>query len=208
MSGGHSESSLIQQAVAGDRACLSQLLLLHYDGLDRYVAARISPELRGLVRPEDILHQTFVRAARSIGSFEWRHERPFRAWLKAIAGNLVKDAQKRRRRERRAGPPPDDRRAAGSTSSVRAMVERIAGESTSPSGRAQRRENFRCLQTAIASLPAEQQEVIRRHYLEDQSLEEIAGSMNRTKDAIRGICYRARKNLRAIMGRSSLYFSG
>ena len=208
MSCGDSESRLIEQAATGDRTSLAQLLLMHYDGLDRYVSARISPELQGLIRSEDILHQTFVRVAQSIGSFQLRHERSFRAWLKTIAGNLLKDARKRRRRERRAGLDQGDRRAAGDSSGMRAMVDRIAGDSTSPSGRVQRRESLRCMQVAMDSLPAEQQEVIRRHYLEDQSLEQIADAMNRTKDAIRGICYRARKNLRAIMGRSSLYFSG
>ena len=165
MSGGDSESRLIQQAAAGDRTSLSQLLLMHYDGLDRYVSARISPELQGLIRSEDILHQTFVRVAQSIGSFQWRHEGSFRAWLKTIAGNLLKDARKRRRRERRAGLDQGDRRADGDSSSMRAMVDRIAGDSTSPSGRVQRRESLRCMQVAMDSLPAEQQAVIRRHYL-------------------------------------------
>ena len=67
---------------------------------------------------------------------------------------------------------------------------------------------MRCLQAALASLPEDQREVIQRHYLQDQSFEEIAHALGRTKDAIRGTCYRARRNLRALMGRSSLYFSG
>jgi RNA polymerase sigma-70 factor (ECF subfamily) len=202
-----SESGLIRQAVAGDRASLSQLLLIHYDGLRRHISRRIADDLQGLLREDDVLQQTFVRAAQTIGTFQPRHEGSFRAWLKTIAENLVKDAAKRRRRERRAPDPRGHRKATGDDS-VAAVVDRIAADSTTPSGRAQRRENIRCMRAALASLPPDQREVIQRYYIEGQSLERIAEATDRTKDAVRGICYRARKNLRAIMGQSSLYFSG
>jgi RNA polymerase sigma-70 factor (ECF subfamily) len=202
------ESDLIRLAAAGDRASLSQLLLIHYDELSRHVAARVSSELQGLIRPEDILQQTFVRAAQAIGAFQPRHEGAFRAWLKTIAANLVKDAEKRRRRERRAGPHRVRSQLLSNESSGAPFVEKLAQQNTTPGGRAQRRENIRCLQAAVAKLPTDQREVIQRYYIQDQSLEQIAQAMDRTKDAVRGICYRARRNLRAIMGQSSLYFSG
>ena len=101
-----------------------------------------------------------------------------------------------------------EQRPAGDEPSLAALVERIAGETTSPSGRVHRDDNIRQMRAALASLPADQGEVLRRHYLQDQSLEQIAQAMSKTKDAVRGICYRGRKNLRAIMGQSSLYFSG
>ena len=62
-------------------------------------------------------------------------------------------------------------------------------------------------QTAIGNLSPEHREVIQRYYLLDQSLQEIAEAMGRTKEAVRGLCYRARKDLREIMGGSSLFFS-
>jgi DNA-directed RNA polymerase specialized sigma24 family protein len=73
MSGADSESSLVRRAVAGDRAALSQLLLVHFDDLHRHVESRISPQLQGLMRADDILQQTFLRAAQAIGTFELRH---------------------------------------------------------------------------------------------------------------------------------------
>ena len=53
------------------------------------------------MRADDVLQQTFVRAAQAIGTFEPRHADAFRGWLRTIADNLVRDAEKRRRRERR-----------------------------------------------------------------------------------------------------------
>jgi RNA polymerase sigma-70 factor (ECF subfamily) len=199
-----SESDLIRQAVGGDRAALSHLLLMHHAGLHRHVARRICGDLRRLVTADDVLHQTFVRAAQGIGRFEPRHEGAFRGWLTTIADNLIRDAEKRKRRERRAWaqPGPDPK------SSWAALVEKIAGDGSSPSVRTQRRENSRRLRAALAVLPEDHREVIERYYLQEQSLAEIAEAMGGSKGSIRAVCYRARKRLRELMGRSSLYFSG
>ncbi len=63
------------------------------------------------------------------------------------------------------------------------------------------------MRAAMASLPDEQRDVVERYYLKTQTLEQIAETTGRTIGSIRGICYRARKNLRSLMGGSSLYFS-
>ena len=203
-----SESDLIRQAVVGDRASLSQLLLIHHDGLKRHISGRITADLQGLIGADDILHQTFVRAAQSVRSFQPRHDGAFRAWLQTIASNLVKDAAKRRRRERRASAGQARKPAVGDDSSMAAVLDRIAAGITTPGRRVQRRESIRQMRAALATLPADQREAISRYYLQGESHEQIAAATGRTKGAIRGLCYRARKNLRAIMGGSSLYFSG
>ena len=203
MSVGHLESELLHQAAEGDRAALSQMLLLHYDSLQRHVAWRISGEIEHLVSADDILHQTMVRAAQGIGKFQPRHEGAFLAWLKTIAGNLIRDAQKKKRRERRA--PAQDGQNQGS--SWAAMVDKLAGEGSTPSVKTQQHDNARRLRAALAALPDDYRQVIERHYLQEQSLDEIAQAMGGTKGAIRAMCYRARKRLRELMGRSSMYFS-
>jgi RNA polymerase sigma-70 factor (ECF subfamily) len=206
MSGPESESSLLACAVAGDRAALSQLFLLHFDALHRHVSARISPDVQALIRSEDVIQQTFVRAAQAIGSFVPRHDAALGGWLTTIADNLVRDAQKRRGRERRlAMTEPAEN---GGESGYRpAGLDQLAGMETSPSRRAQRGEAARHLQAALGALPDDQREVLRRRYLLEQSLDQIAEATGRTQDAVRGLCFRARKNLRDVLGRSSLYFS-
>jgi RNA polymerase sigma-70 factor (ECF subfamily) len=195
------ESDLIRQAVAGDRRALSQLLLQHYDQLSRHVAQRLSDEVQSVWFVEDVLQETFYKAAQALRGFEDRGAGSFGAWLKTIASNLIKDAQKRRRRERRAPGLAAD-------SSLTSLVDRIAGDTTSPSRQVRRADSISHLRAALASLPPEQREVIQRYYLRDESLDEIAVAMDRSRDAIRGICYRARCNLRSIMGHSSQFLSG
>jgi RNA polymerase sigma-70 factor (ECF subfamily) len=209
MSQGELQTHLILQAVGGDRASLSELLLIHYDELKQFVSHRIPAELQSLLRDEDVLHQTFVRAARAITEYELRNERAFGSWLKTIAANLIKDAERRRRRERRANDLPGGRSKLASRSSrALAAVDGLAGSGSTPSRRIQLRENLLRLKKALANLPQDQRDVLERYYLRDESLDDIARCLHRSKDSVRGICYRARRNLRVLMGHSSLYFSG
>lgn len=199
------EPELIDQAIAGDRTALSQVLLIHHDALRRHIVHESAGQQLGVMLADDILQQTFVRAAQSITTFENRDAGSFRAWLKTIATNLIKDARKRRGRERRATAPNVSHSDDGSFLQA---VERLSGDHTPPIKRVQRSESIRRMRTAMASLPSDQREVVERYYLQTQSLEQIAESTGRTTSSIRGICYRARKNLRSLMGGSSLYFSG
>ncbi len=203
MSVGHLQSELLSQAVSGDRAALSQVLLLHYDNLQQHIERRLSADLRRHVSADDILHQTMVRAAGGIYQYEPRHKNAFLAWLKTIADNLIRDAHKKKQRERRV----DSKAAASPGSSWAALVERIAGEGSTPSVKAQQGDNARRLRAAVAALPEDYRQVIERHYLLEQSFEEIAQALGGTKGSVRAMCYRARKRLRELMGRSSMYFS-
>jgi RNA polymerase sigma-70 factor (ECF subfamily) len=197
------ESDLIRAAAAGDRVALSQLLLLHYNELERHVIQRLASEQAGVLLPEDVIQETFYRAARALPQFEGRYVGSFCPWLKTVASNMIKDALKRRRRERRAANPTAGHDEDGPLS----WVSQLADDATSPSRSVVRHDNVGQLQAAMAGLPSEQREVIRRYYILDESFEQIASAMDRSKDAIRGICYRAKKNLRFIMGHSSKYFS-
>ncbi|MHB8903382.1 MAG: sigma-70 family RNA polymerase sigma factor [Thermoguttaceae bacterium] len=204
MSIGHLEAELLTQAVRGDREALSQLLLLHYDHLQQHIERRLPDDLRRHVAADDILHQAMVRAAGAIGQYEPRHENAFLGWLKTIADNLVRDARKKKERQRRAGSHDGD----GHGSSWVALVEKIAGQGSTPSGNAVQGDNARRLRAALAALPDDYREVIQRHYLLDQPLQQVALAMGGTKGSVRAMCYRARKRLRELMGRSSMYFSG
>ena len=194
-----SPERLVRAAISGDRSALSQLLLIHYDELERHIAARISFHLQGLLRAEDILQQTFIRAAQAIATFDPQHPGAFRGWLKMIADNLLRDAEKRRRRERRGLP--------ASNGSKSGLLNGVPDDRTSPSVCVRRLERADRLRRSMAELSLDQQEMLHRRYLLGQSFAQIAAETGRTISAVRGLCYRARSNLRAVMGDTSLYFS-
>lgn len=200
------ETDLIRSASCGDRVALTQLLVRHHDSLRLHVQRQLAAVPNGTASPEDILQQTVVRAAQAVARFEQRESGSFLAWLKTIAANLIKDARKRRVRERRALRVSPDMPASGASAAM--IVEGLAADSTPPVRKVQLRESVHRLRAAVAQLPDEQREVIERYYLLNESLDDIADVTGRTKGAVRGICYRARQRLRALMGGSSLYFSG
>jgi RNA polymerase sigma factor (sigma-70 family) len=203
------ESELLPQAIAGDRGALSRLLLHYYDDLLRFVEQRLSGAAAGAVSAEDVLQQVFVRAALAITGFEPRTANSFRSWLLTIAGNLVRDIHKRRRRERRAEYSADLASSSnlGLWRGTSPGADHLATDSTSPSMRVHNRDSVQRLRDAMSKLPAQQQEVLQRYYLQYQSLDQIAQAMNCTKTTVRGICYRARQNLRAELGHSSMFFT-
>ena len=101
---------------------------------------------------------------------------------------------KRRRRERRATTPTADQAGEQTIAAADGSIN-CPTISTSPSRNVVRHDNVHRLQTAMAGLPNEQREVIRRYYILNESFEQIGSAMDRSKDAIRGICYRAKKKL-------------
>lgn len=204
MSDVSSESTLIRAAIAGDRVALSQLLFAHAEPLERHISLLLARESLESLALEDVMQQTYVQAARAIANYQERSAHSFGAWLKTIGGNLVRDAQRRRRRERRRIVPDAP---AGDVSEAPAGFGQLEAETTSPSMRVHRGESRARIRTAISELPPDEREVIERHYLQHQTLEQIAQAMDRSKDAIRGLCFRARRRLRDQMGRSSWFFS-
>jgi len=196
-----SEKQLLEDAIAGDTVALAQLMVNYCEQLESHIARRIPKESQGIVNPEDIFQQTCVRAFAAVGSFSPRNEHSFYRWLTVIADNLLKDINKRRWKEGLVEGPP------GNGDSFVDLVTRMALNSTTPSRDARNREIQRCLEAALATMPEDYREVIRLRYLLDQPIDEVARQMGRSPDAIRGLCHRAKKKLRAVLGRSSLYFS-
>ncbi|MBQ3155095.1 MAG: sigma-70 family RNA polymerase sigma factor [Clostridia bacterium] len=61
-------------------------------------------------------------------------------------------------------------------------------------------ERMQILYRAIASLPAEQAAVIHLVYFEDQSYEQVARVLHKSKKQIDNLLYRAKKELREMLG--------
>ena len=61
------------------------------------------------------------------------------------------------------------------------------------------------VEKAIAELPAEYQQAVQLRLLQGKSLEETAELMGRSPRAVQGLVDRAKKKLRAVLGRLSMY---
>ena len=204
MSNPLNEQTLLNAAINGDPSALEQLLWQNYEPLERFVASRIPAHARKHFGVEDILQTVFAEAFRDIAQFKSGTNAAFLSWLRTIAEHRIIDALRKLERggihQISAGVWRDDQ-------SVLDLIDLVTGDDDSPSEVVAGKEAIHAIRIAIASLPVDQQEVLRRHYLEQQSIDDVATATGRTAAAVRGLIHRGKKKLAEALGRSSRWFS-
>ncbi len=178
---------LFKRACAGDRACLGELLE-HFRAQLRCLAENLLDDrAAGRVDASDIVQQTCLSVYKQIDGFKGDNVAQFGAWLRQIHERNVRNAM---RDQLRAGKRSVDREERLGDRDLHAEGQ------LSPSERFVQNEESERLALAIAELPADQQEALRRRYLDGQSLVEVASSMGLTKDGLVWLIKRAMKNVR------------
>jgi RNA polymerase sigma-70 factor (ECF subfamily) len=172
--------------------------------------ARLSAQLQGvdakLVSVDDNLQDTLVQAVRDIRTCHANSEPAFVKWLVTIADHRQRDAL-RRAKTRCKKTASSTNATANRPSSIRDLWELMVDEHPTPSTNAARREAVSALQIGLATLPPDQRQAVQHHFLEQLSLPETGAAMSRSTDAVRSLLHRAKRRLRAFLGRSSKWFS-
>ncbi|KIF67565.1 hypothetical protein HY68_01250 [Streptomyces sp. AcH 505] len=173
------EPELLVRARNGDRTAFAQLYTEHHGPIYRYVVSRV----RDPYTAEDLTSETFLRALRRIDRFAWRGQ-DIGAWLVTIARNIVSDHNSLAR-NRYEMPTADMRvvdRTVGSAEEV-ALVELVHADLATS------------LRSALERLTPGQRTVLRRRFLEEQSIQEAADSMSLTPGAVKTMTYRAMRSV-------------
>jgi RNA polymerase sigma-70 factor (ECF subfamily) len=166
---------LVTRAQQGDAEAFGLLYDRYLDLVYRYVYYRVGSKALA----EDLVSETFLRALRRIGSFEWQG-RDFAALLITIARNIVADHYKsgRFRLEVSTADMLDaDRATEGPENEVLEGITNIA------------------LLEAVKKLNGEQQECVVLRFLQGMSVLETAQAMGKTEGAIKALQYRAVRTL-------------
>lgn len=175
------DSELVMQARAGNRAAFAELLTRH-----RSLALRLAARLLGGVwEAEDVLQEACVQAWLSLERL--RDAERFSAWLCGIALNLAKQ-RLRARRTVYALEDLEGGRVAHNFS--------LAELAPSPEAVIETLELHRWVLRALETLAAEQQAVVRLHYLEGLTLNEISALSGAPLGTLKARLHRARQNLR------------
>lgn len=158
-----------------DPLAFGELYELYFDPIYRYVHKQVGSHQE----TQDIVAETFFKALRGIHGYTFSG-RPFLAWLYSIARNCTIDYYRRQRRELVG----DDFApwVATNWQEIEAEIERRA-----------------IIEHALSILTAEQQEVLRLHYLEDMKFKDIAAVTNRSEGAVKALALRALNRLRAVL---------
>jgi len=175
--------TLVRRAQAGDREAFDGLVRALRDRLRASVESWARFQLGGHVEVDDVLQETFVRAYRSLGHFQWQGDDSFFRWLCGIARKALAQAVQ------------DSLRAA------RERGGRLAPRSEpTPSRAARREERFDRLEEALRMLRPEHRTAIILCRVEGLTSKQVAERMERTPEAVRQLLVRAMRELKAKFG--------
>jgi RNA polymerase sigma-70 factor (ECF subfamily) len=177
------EPELVERSRAGDRSAFEELVRRHADRLYAVVLRFVADADEA----EDVTQEAFLRAWRSIGSFEGRSR--FFTWIYRIGINEAK------RRTERKSPA----RAFGSIED--GPIEEAPDWSEAPEFRAEQGDLRRVLEDAVRALPPEYRAPLILRDVEGLSTQEAAEVMELGEAAFKSRLHRARLAVRRAVDR-------
>ena len=171
------EKELILQAKTGNRAAF-ELLVKEY--LQRIYRAAYSL-VRNVEDASDIAQEAFMRAYRSIGTFD--ESRPFYPWMYRITRNLCMNHLSSSKN--RIGCVEDE--------------DLIPDRACGPEEQAIRKENLSDIERAISCLPEQHREILVLKHFQDCSYNDIAEILGIPIGTVMSRLYNARMKLKTIL---------
>jgi RNA polymerase sigma-70 factor (ECF subfamily) len=178
---------MLDDARGGSAQALGRL----FDGCRQYLLLVANQELRAELQPKiggsDLVQDTFVEAQRDFSAFRGRTQADLLAWMRQILLNNLRDARK----HFAAAARRESSRALAEYGSPEAASGKAVQEGETPSWLAELREERELLERALDRLAPDHRQVLTLRNLELKSFVEIAGTMQRTPDAVRKLWGRA-----------------
>jgi RNA polymerase sigma-70 factor (ECF subfamily) len=161
------ERQLIE-AAQRDPSRFGELYEANFDRVYAFVARRVPSREEA----EDLTAEVFHQALASLAKFEWQGA-SFAAWLLGIASHLI--AHRWQRAARHPEVSADQLESVGvpEETELQAMYTQL-----------------------VNRLPDDQRHVIRRRFLDQRSIRDIAQELGRSEGAIKQLQFRAIENLR------------
>jgi len=172
------DDQAVRRVLAGEADAFAGLVRAHEYFLRTWLAARCPPGVDG----DEIAHRAFIKAYQIIDG--WTLGSSFRAWLAAIARNLLL-AECKSARSRSEGA-----RRYVDVLVARAREQELAAE---PAEVDDRRAG--ALRACLELLPASGRQLLHQHYAEGQALKDLAGATGRSTGAIKKHLFLLRRKL-------------
>jgi len=171
------EQSLIERAIAGDRAAAGEFIQAHQASLYAYL-------LRMCGKPhlaEDIAQEAFVRVLSNLDRFDFRYR--FSTWLFTIARRLYINAMQKHR------PAYDSDLVAGAGARRDAHTSLLSDDES-------QRSRHDMLQSALMALSETQREIVVLFHQQDWSIALIARHLEMPEGTVKSHLHRGRQKLR------------
>ena len=188
-------AALLEEAQAGDESALGDLLSHYRDYLTAIANRQLESAIRPKVAASDLVQQSMMAIQGNIENFRGQTPGEFRAWIRQILSNDVRDAQRKYRgaqqrtiaREHRL----DDSQLAHPP---------IRDEQMTPATDARAKEEASVLRKAMSRLPDNYQQVIQMRNWDELDFESIGSQLDCSADAARKLWFRAVQRLKAELG--------
>ncbi len=192
---------LLDQARAGDREALNELLARHRPRLRRMVDLRLDRRLQARIDASDVIQEAYVEVARRLDEYLRAPSYPLFLWLRLIVGERLLKLHRHHlgTQMRDAGLEVSIYRGALPEASSAALAAQLLGKHTSPTQAAVRAERMLRLQEALNTLDAMDREVLSLRHFEELSLAETALSLGIEESAAAKRYIRALKRLKATL---------
>lgn len=167
------DSDLVSRAQAGETDAYAELYQRYVDPIYRYVRMRLGEDRAA----EDLTEMVFLRSYEALPGYRERGH-PFSAYLYRVARNLLVDHYRSKRQE----VPLDE--------------ADLEDHASAPEDGLIRQDRDQAIRLALASLPADYQEVIRLRVVMALPTATVAEWMGRREGSVRVLLHRALKALR------------
>ena len=186
------DAALAARMRRGDREALGEWFARHADGVYGFAFYRVG---RDADLAAEVTQETFTRAMERLDDFDAARG-PMIAWLCTLSRNCIRDALRQRGRGALAAMWDS---LDGSLQRVHEELDRcpLAPELL------EAQETRDLVGMTLTNLPAMYRRILRAKYIDDRTLEQIAGELATTVDAVKGLLKRARKVFRetfAVLG--------
>src|SRR5262245_23531834 len=151
----------------------------------------LNPLLLARFDESDLVQETMLRAHANLVQFRGTTEAELIAWLQRILANVFRDKLS----EAHADKRDVDLEQSLEQSSAR-LETFLAGDQSSPSQQAERKEMLIRLAEALEELPEDQRDVFIQRDLLGVKVGEIAERLKKTEKSVAGLLLRARRTLR------------
>ena len=193
-------SQLIDEARAGNRDTLGQLLESYQNYLRLLARVEIGRRLQGKVDASDIVQETFLEAHRQFPHFRGQAEAQLTKWLSTILAGILANVVRRY-----VGTQARDLRlerdlAAELDQSTCALGQLLVDRHSSPSQQAMRGEQSLLVAAAMSRLPEDYQTVLVLRHLEGLSFAQVAERMERSVDSVEKLWLRGLTRLKKEFG--------
>ncbi len=172
----------------GHDAALNDLMDRHAGNLFHYLLRSLQDEQDA----EDLAQEAFVRVYQNRAKFD--REQKFASWLYAIASNLVRDRYRWRSRHRQTSLEGEDNATQAN------LKERLPSSEPTPAERLQQEERAETVRKAVGGLPEELRQPLILAVYQELPQAEIAGILECSVKAVETRIYRARQQLRKVLG--------